>query len=188
MHIFCNKLECLSLHIYVNLISVSKAGSISSTFLAPKQSQFCVYNFWFFQWQQHLAKMCQNMGLGAKAVAQNTKQNFFRNFGETELHLLRPLLYVGTFAHCTNWSVKWGSVTHQMAVPVPSISCCVLNHHNLFYQIQNVLAFNCDTCCPLALCLRLLPFHYLVYLGTDKIKNMNVQINKKYLIWNWKIQ
>jgi hypothetical protein len=29
-----------------------------------------------------------------------------------------------------------------MAVPVPSISCCVLNNHNLFYQIQNALAFN----------------------------------------------
>jgi hypothetical protein len=29
-----------------------------------------------------------------------------------------------------------------MAVPVPSISFCVLNHHNLFYQIQNALAFN----------------------------------------------
>jgi hypothetical protein len=25
---------------------------------------------------------------------------------------------------------QWGSVTHQMAVPVPNISCCVLNHHN----------------------------------------------------------
>ncbi len=48
-----------------------------------------------------------------------------------------------------------------MAVPVPSISCCVLNHHNLFYQIQNALAFNWDTCCHLVLCLRLLPFHYL---------------------------
>jgi hypothetical protein len=31
-----------------------------------------------------------------------------------------------------------------MAVPVPSISCCVLNHHNIFYQIQNALAFNWD--------------------------------------------
>ncbi len=29
----------------------------------------------------------------------------------------------------------WGSVTHQMTVPFPSISCCVLYHHNLFYQI-----------------------------------------------------
>ncbi len=48
-----------------------------------------------------------------------------------------------------------------MAVPVPSMSCCVLNHHNLFYQIQNALAFNRDTCCYLALCLRLLPFHWL---------------------------
>ncbi len=56
--------------------------------------------------------------------------------------------------------VEWGSVTHQMAVPVPSISCCVINLHNLFYQIQNALVFNCDTCCHLALCLWLLPFHY----------------------------
>ncbi len=46
-----------------------------------------------------------------------------------------------------------------MAVPVPSISCCVLNHHNLFYQIQNALVFNRDMCCHLALCLLLLPFH-----------------------------
>ncbi len=53
----------------------------------------------------------------------------------------------------------WGSVNHQMAEPVPSISCCVLNYHNLFYQIQNALAFNQDTCCHLALSLRLLPFH-----------------------------
>jgi hypothetical protein len=51
------------------------------------------------------------------------------------------------------------AVIHQMAVPVPSISCCVLNHHNLFYQMQSVLAFNWDMCCHLALCLRLLPFH-----------------------------
>jgi hypothetical protein len=54
---------------------------------------------------------------------------------------------------------QWGSVTYQMAVPVPSISCCVLNHHNLFYHIQNALAFNRDMCCHLALCFRLLPFH-----------------------------
>jgi hypothetical protein len=46
-----------------------------------------------------------------------------------------------------------------MAVTVPSISCCVLNQHNLFYQIQNELAFNWDTCYHLALCLQLLPFH-----------------------------
>ncbi len=55
--------------------------------------------------------------------------------------------------------LRWGSVTHQMAVPVPSKSCCVLNHHNLFYKIHNALAFNWDTCCHLALCLWLLPFH-----------------------------
>ncbi len=56
-------------------------------------------------------------------------------------------------------SAQWGSVTHQMAVPVPSISCCVLNNNNLFYQIHNALAFNWDTCCRLVHCLRLLPFH-----------------------------
>ncbi len=39
-----------------------------------------------------------------------------------------------------NW--KHTLVAHQMAVPVPSISCCVLIHNNLFYQIQNALAFN----------------------------------------------
>jgi hypothetical protein len=51
-----------------------------------------------------------------------------------------------------------------MAVPVPSISCCVLNHHNLFYQILNAPAFNRDMCCHLALCLGLLPFHLIMTL------------------------
>jgi hypothetical protein len=58
-------------------------------------------------------------------------------------------------------SRQWDSVTHQMAVPVPSISCCVLNHHNLVYQIQDALAFYPDTCCNLALFLWMLPFHCL---------------------------
>jgi hypothetical protein len=66
-----------------------------------------------------------------------------------------------------NVTREWVSVTHQMAVPVPSISCCVLNHHNLFYQIQNALAFNRDTCCHLALCLWLLPFHSFLAGGSD---------------------
>ncbi len=55
-----------------------------------------------------------------------------------------------------------------MAVQVPSISCCVLKHHNLFYQIHNALAFNLDACCHLALCLRLVPFH-LSFFPTTKI-------------------
>jgi hypothetical protein len=54
---------------------------------------------------------------------------------------------------------RWGSVSHQMAVPVPSVSYWVLNHHNLFYQIRNALAFNQDMCSHLALFLWLLPFH-----------------------------
>ncbi len=47
-----------------------------------------------------------------------------------------------------------------MAVPFKSKSCCILNYHNLFYQIQNALTFNWDMCCHLVLCLWLLPFHY----------------------------
>jgi hypothetical protein len=43
--------------------------------------------------------MCQNMVLGAKAVALNTQQNFSRNVGETEQHLLCHLLYACAFAH-----------------------------------------------------------------------------------------
>ncbi len=56
-----------------------------------------------------------------------------------------------------------------MAVTVPSISCCVLNHHILFYQIENALAFNRDTCWHLTLCLRLLPFNW--GLGALKVRN-----------------
>jgi hypothetical protein len=47
-----------------------------------------------------------------------------------------------------------------MAVPVSSISCCVLNQYNLFCQLQNALPFNWDTCCHLVLCLLLLSFHW----------------------------
>jgi hypothetical protein len=46
---------------------------------------------------------------------------------------------------------------------VPSISCCVLNHLNLFYLKQNPLDFNRDMSCHLALCLQLLPFHCTFY-------------------------
>ncbi len=73
---------------------------------------------------------------------------------------------------------QWGSVTHQMAVPVPSIGCCVLNHHNLFYQIQNALAFNRDTCCHLALSLRLLPSYFLSVPGADGFEPLNQGILK----------
>jgi hypothetical protein len=43
-----------------------------------------------------------------------------------------------------------GCGSHQMAVPVQSIICCIFNNHNLFYQVQNALAFNRDNCCHLA--------------------------------------
>ncbi len=42
----------------------------------------------------------------------------------------------------------------------PKYKLLHFSHHNLFYQIQNAVAFNWDTCCNLALCLRLLPFHW----------------------------
>ena len=54
---------------------------------------------------------------------------------------------------------KWGSVNHQMAVPVPSISCCIFNNKDFFYQEQNELAFNRDTCCHLVICWLLIASH-----------------------------
>jgi len=80
---------------------------------------------------------------------------------------LMDWLFVNSFVKMTlgqlSWDIltfgQWGSVTQQMALPVPSISCCVLNHHNLFNQIENALAFYRETCCHLVLCYWLLPFH-----------------------------
>ena len=46
-----------------------------------------------------------------------------------------------------------------MAVPVPSISCCVFNNNDFFYQEPNELAFNWDTCCHLVICLQLIASH-----------------------------
>jgi hypothetical protein len=39
------------------------------------------------------------MELGTKAVEYSGQQNFSRNVGGTEQHLLCLLLYAGTFAH-----------------------------------------------------------------------------------------
>jgi hypothetical protein len=55
-------------------------------------------------------------------------------------------------------------VNPQMAVPVPSISCCVFNNADFFYQELNELAFNRDTCCHLVICLRLLASHWSFWL------------------------
>jgi hypothetical protein len=54
--------------------------------------------------------------------------------------------------------MKTGSVSHQVVVPVLSISCCIFNNHYFFEQMQNALAFNCDKGCHLALCLWLIIF------------------------------
>ncbi len=35
-----------------------------------------------------------------------------------------------------------------MVVSIPSTSCCVLNHHNIFCKVHNALAFDRDTCVP----------------------------------------
>ena len=55
---------------------------------------------------------------------------------------------------------QWGSVTHQMAVPVPSISWCVSYQLKEICNEKNALAFNRDRCCHLVLCLQLIPFHW----------------------------
>jgi hypothetical protein len=68
--------------------------------------------------------------------------------------------YKSTSIVSDNWRLKWGSVNHQMAVPVPSVSCCVLNNNDSFYQEPNELAFNRDTCCHLVFCLQLIASHY----------------------------
>jgi hypothetical protein len=41
--------------------------------------------------------MHHNADLSLKAVALHMHQNFSRNVGETEQHLLRQILYAGTF-------------------------------------------------------------------------------------------
>ncbi len=64
----------------------------------------------------------------------------------------------------SKWSgLQWGSVNHQMAVPVPSVSCCVFNNNYSFYQEPNELAFNRDTCCYLVICLQLIASHWKVF-------------------------
>jgi len=72
-----------------------------------------------------------------------------------------------------------------MTVPVPSISCCVLNHHNLFYQIHNALAFNWNMCCHLALCLQLLPFHCKIFSYLIVVVHSFGIKNKLNWILNW---
>jgi hypothetical protein len=48
------------------------------------------------------------MALSAKVVASNVLQNFSRNIGEIDEHLLGDLFYAGTFANCANWLAKLG--------------------------------------------------------------------------------
>jgi hypothetical protein len=43
-----------------------------------------------------------------------------------------------------------------MAVPVPSISCCVSQQLKFFCKEKNALAFNWNRCCHLVLCLQLI--------------------------------
>jgi hypothetical protein len=74
-------------------------------------------------------------------------------------NVIATLRYLTYLSKCNDRCImELDSVTHQIVVPVPSVSCCVLNYHNLFYQRHNAVAFNWDMCCHLALCLWLLPF------------------------------
>jgi hypothetical protein len=56
--------------------------------------------------------MCQNIALSANTVAKNMLKSFSRNLGETELHLLRNLLYAQAFVDCTNWLLKFTPVAN----------------------------------------------------------------------------
>ncbi len=81
---------------------------------------------------------------------------------------------------------QWGSVNHQMAVPVPSISCCIFNNNDFFYQDPNELAFNRDTCCHLVICLWLIASHLehqsRVVNGTTGFTNVNNYFNQHLLL------
>ncbi len=59
----------------------------------------------------------------------------------------------------------------------------------LFYQIQNALSFNQDTCCHLVLCLWLLPFHWVLNEANNKVQSLgclsfwqNVELTKRPMI------
>ena len=74
-----------------------------------------------------------------------------------------------------NNKIQWGSVTHQMAVPVPSISCCVSEQLKFFCKEKNALAFNQDRCCHQVLCLQLIPFHWSSkFVEADKTKKAHI--------------
>jgi hypothetical protein len=81
--------------------------------------------------------------------------------------------------------LKSGSVTHQMVVPVPSISCSTFNNHNLFYHEQNALAFNRDRCCHLVLSLQLMSFHcyYNLILPSNTTHHVHSKL-PPYVIFN----
>jgi hypothetical protein len=76
-------------------------------------------------------------------------------------------------------SNQLGSVNHQMAVPVPNISCCVFSNYDFFYQELNELAFNWDTCCHLVICLQLIASHYKELLNQNIIFTNNFQTDGK---------
>jgi hypothetical protein len=168
--------ECVRLHsctkFYVCKQNAALINNIKPKFLLIF-IQFC----WFNQWMISVLFLSQILNSSSKFL------NLVISYSNSNLKLLKiqyrsyliktgcvlNLIYNGEiFDNCQKiialndklCSVsKGGSVTHQMAVPVPSISCCVLKHPNIFYQIPNALAFNWDTCCNPALCLRLLPLH-----------------------------
>ncbi len=94
----------------------------------------------------------------------------------------RAGLKLGTFTSLANCApittskfshFQWGSVNHQMAVPVPSISCCVFNNNDFCCQELNELAFNWDTCCHLVICLQLIASNCTnIILATGKMRKM----------------
>ncbi len=65
---------------------------------------------------------------------------------------------------------KQGSITHQMALPITLISCCISQQLNIFCNDKNALAFNWDRCCHLAICLQLILLDQLKLLKPTKLK------------------
>jgi len=98
-----------------------------------------------------------------KTSFETTTQNILGT--SNHLETLKSLKYLQQSKTCFETNhlrenvIQWGSVNHQMAVPVPSISCCIFNNNDFFYQELNELAFNWDTCCHLVICLQLIASH-----------------------------
>ncbi len=75
-----------------------------------------------------------------------------------------------TFESCSFWhnlqyNVVYtiGSITHQIVLPIPSISCSVSKQQKKICKEKKAQAFYWDKCCHLAICLWLILFHWIIH-------------------------